>query len=112
MKAKININYVPMFSNKNMRNNTYNVNKIFENNIISIEFENRLIDFKLNEVEILNKGNYIEVQRNQAKRDGTWLGYCKENKGYLLEYEMPNGKRFKNLVKNPFNINKYTTKIK
>ena len=70
------------------------------------------VDFNLSELEILNEGKSVEVYRNQNYRDGIWLGYCPINKGYILEYEMPNGRKFKNLVKNPFNTKEYTTKIK
>lgn len=115
MKAKIKISYTPTFNIENIKGNKYPIDKNFSilpTGVISVRFKQRIIDFKLNEVEILNKGNHVEVYRNQAKRDGKWLGYCETNKGYILEYEMPSGRTFKNLVKNPFNTNEYTTKIK
>ncbi len=115
MKAKIKESYVPTFSNRNMQNREYTIDSrcsIFSIGLISVRFGTRIIDFKLDNVEILNEGMQVEVHRNQAVRDGVWLGYCELNKGYILEYSMPNGRKFKNLVKNPFITNKYTTKIK
>ena len=118
MKAKVKV------SHRDMKGNCYKIKDVAchlitleyivanEEDYCAIQGQKILVDFALREVEIQNKGNYVSVYRNQAKRDGKWLGYCEANKGYILEYEMPNGRTFKNLVKNPFNTNEYTTKIK
>ena len=53
----------------------------------------RYIDLALDEVELLMEGRHVEVYRNQATRDGNWIGYNK-SKGYALRYAMPNGREF------------------
>lgn len=110
MKAKVKINY------RDMKGNCYEIVRIV-NDLVTLRYitskdEQILIDFTLSELEILNKGNSVQVFRNQAYRYGDWLGYCPINKGYIMQYKMPNGKAFKNLMKNPFDLNNYSTKIK
>ncbi len=71
-------------------------------------FKSRYIDFSLDEVEFILEGINVEVYRNQATRNGNWIGF-KKGKGYALSYVMPSGKCFINLCKNPFNLEDYTT---
>ncbi len=113
MKAKVKVNH------RDMKGNTYDIVEVSPfGRIFTLKYTERLtrndilVDFSWREIEILNEGKDVEVYRNQNYRDGIWLGYCPINKGYILEYEMPNGRRFKNLVKNPCNTKEYTTKIK
>ena len=116
MKARVKIDH------RDMKGNSYDIVSIVngcqgESSFITLKYITKtnhkiLVDFNLSELEILNEGRQLEVHRNQAFRDAIWLGYCEFNKGYILEYSMPNGRRFKNLVKNPFITNKYTTTIK
>ena len=110
MKAKVKINY------RDMKGKSYDIIRIV-NDIVTLRYvastnEQILIDFTLSELEILNKGNSVKVFRNQAYRYGEWLGYSSVNKGYILIYKMPSGKMFINLMKNPFDLNNYSTKIK
>ena len=109
MKAKVKVDH------RDMKGNSYDIVRIV-NNLITLRYitktnEQIRVDFTLSELEILNKGNLVEVFRNQNYRDGEWLGYCSINKGYLMKYKMPNGRVFKNLMKNPFDKDNYSTRI-
>lgn len=64
-----------------------------------------LVDFNINEVEILVSGKYVCVVRNQGFRDGEWIG-CLRGK-YYLKYGMPNGKTFINECVNPYQTENY-----
>jgi len=68
----------------------------------------RLVNFTLNEVRLCIDGNHVSVYRNQGVRYGNWIGY-KKGKGYALSYEMPNGREFINICKNPYKLDEYTT---
>ena len=116
MKAKVKVNH------RDMKGNSYDIVRVWNgtegvSSFITLRYITKinnqiLVDFNLSELEILNKGHSVEVHRNQNFRDGEWLGYCSINKGYLMKYEMPNGRVFKNLMKNPFDKDNYSTKIK
>ena len=101
MKAVVNVSY------RDMKGNEYVVNEIVSNRVtLEYELNGRtiLIDFTLNEVKLIVP--FIKMYRNQAFRDGVFVSYNK-NVGYTYEYEMPNGRVFKNLLKNPLEPNKY-----
>ncbi len=94
-------------SHRDMKGNDYNVNEIVSNRVtLEYKLNGRivLVDFNINEVQLIIP--YVKLQRNQANREGVFVSY--EHKiGYTYEYEMPNGKSFKNLLKSPLEPNKY-----
>tara|TARA_R110002050_G_scaffold195837_1_gene330750 strand:+ start:171 stop:512 length:342 start_codon:yes stop_codon:yes gene_type:complete len=113
MRAKVKVDH------RDMKGNSYDIVRVVNggegaSSFITLRYNEGgiLVDFNLSELEILNEGNSLEVHRNHNYRDGVWLGYCPINKGYILEYNMPSGRKFKNLVKNPFDKSNYSTKIK
>ena len=105
MKARV------LVSHRDMQEKVYDVHEIVGNRVtlkVTIDSSKRLIDFNLNEVELLIDGRHVSVYRNQATRYGYWIGFNK-SKGYALMYTMPNGREFINLCRNPFKLDEYTT---
>jgi hypothetical protein len=103
MKAIVNVNH------RDMRGNAYRVHEM-TGNIVTLEYviegKKILVDFVMREVQILLNGVHVSVFRNQADRDGHFIDYSPEH-GYVIEYSMPNGRTFKNVLKNPFITNDY-----
>ncbi len=100
-----------LVSHRDMQGKVYEAHERVGNRVtlkVPTDLSQRLIDFNLNEVEILMEGRHVSVHRNQATRDGNWIGYNK-SKGYALRYAMPNGREFINLCRNPFKVDDYTT---
>jgi hypothetical protein len=103
MKAKVNINY------RDMQGREYEVKEISGNRVTLVYIlgiETILIDFIMREVEIIFHSKNVEVYRNQAQRDGCFVNYSPKY-GYVIQYTMPNGREFKNVVKNPFETGNY-----
>jgi hypothetical protein len=97
MKAIVQVNY------RDMKGNEYQVHEIVSNRV-TLEYklsgQTILVDFNIDEVQLLI--NRISLFRNQAERDAIFISYTYK-KGYVFEYAMPNGKRYRNLIKNPLN---------
>ena len=110
MRAKVKVEY------RDMKGNSYLIKDVEFNRVtlvyVTEHNEEILVDFSLREVEILNKGSYVSVHRNQSDRDGVWLGYSEINNGYVMEYSMPNGKIYKNVMINPYFTYPYRTGVK
>ena len=104
MRAIVNVNH------RDMKGRDHKVHEI-RGRIVTLEYEGEqekiLVDFIIREVQILLKNKSVQVWRNQAYRDGQFVNYS-DKYGYVIEYEMPNGKVFRNVVKNPFDTNDYT----
>jgi hypothetical protein len=103
MKAKVNINY------RDMQGREFEVKEIAGNRVTLVYvlgIETILIDFILREVQIIFKNDNVDVYRNQAQRDGYFVNYSPKY-GYVIQYAMPNGRQFKNVVKNPFDTGNY-----
>lgn len=103
MRAIVNINH------RNMQGRDHKVHEIVGNRITLecvLERETILVDFTINEVQILLQNNHINVFRNHAYRDGYFVNYSSVH-GYVIEYSMPNGREFRNVVKNPFDTDNY-----
>ena len=101
MRAIVNVSY------RDMNGNNYKVNEIVSDRVTleyNLNGRNILVDFNMKEVQLIIP--YIKMQRNQANRDGEFVSYDK-NIGYIYKYEMPNGKVFKNVLKNPLKPNEY-----
>jgi len=113
MRARVLKNIDIGFSYVNLQGNFYHVHEVVGTRV-TIKYPcvsgswNRLIDLTLDEVELLMEGRHVSVYRNQATRDGNWIGFNK-SKGYALMYNMPNGREFINICKNPFQVDEYTT---
>jgi hypothetical protein len=113
MRARVLKNIDIGFTNVKLQGNVYDVHEVVGGRV-TIKYPcvsgtwNRLIDLTLDEVELLMEGRDVSVYRNQATRDGNWIGFNK-GKGYALRYAMPNGREFINICKNPFNVDEYTT---
>jgi len=60
----------------------------------------------MREVQMLVQNDEVQVFRNQAYRDGYFVNYSSVH-GYVIEYSMPNGREFRNVVKNPFDTDNY-----
>lgn len=105
MKARVNINY------RDMQGKVYDIHEIVNIRVTLIYFDENghriLIDFVKRELELIDYYTQIAVQRNQAERIATLIDYNKKY-GYVFQYEMPNGKVFRNVIKNPDFPNKYT----
>lgn len=101
MRAIVHVSY------RDMKGNDYKVNEIVSDRVTleyNLNGRNILVDFNIREVQLIIP--YVKMQRNQANRDGEFVSY--EHKiGYTYSYEMPNGRVFKNLLKNPLNPNEY-----
>jgi len=111
MKARVLKSIDIGFTNVKLQGKVYDVHEVVGTRVtmkICTDSSYRMIDFNLNEVELLMEGGRVEVYRNQATRDGNWIGFNK-SKGYALRYAMPNGREFINLCKNPFKVDEYTT---
>jgi hypothetical protein len=97
MKAIVQVNY------RDMKGNEYQVHEIVFDRV-TLEYklsgQTILVDFNLSEVQLVI--NQIYLLRNQAYRDARFVSYT-HKKGYVFEYSMPNGKTYKNLIKNPLN---------
>ena len=105
MRARVLVSHI------DMQGKVYDVHEVVGNRVtlkIPTELSQRLMDFNLNEVEILMEGRTVSVYRNQAKREGIWIGFNK-SKGYALRYTMPNGRKFINICETPFYVEEYTT---
>jgi hypothetical protein len=106
MKAIVHVSY------RDMKGNKYQVNEIVSDRVtLEYNLNGRmiLVDFNISEVQIIIP--YIKMHRNQANRDGEFISY--EHKiGYTYSYEMPNGRVFHNVLKNPLKPNEYTTRKK
>jgi hypothetical protein len=103
MKAIVNINH------RDMKGSEYKVREVIGNRV-TLEYKTNhqtiLVDFTINEVQLLVKNDHVHVFRNQADRDGYFVNYSPVY-GYVIEYTMPNGRQFRNVVKNPFDTDKY-----
>jgi hypothetical protein len=103
MKAIVQVNY------RDMKGNSYQVNEIVSNRV-TLEYNSNgqtiLVDFNLDEVQIVFART--AVFRNQGWRDGRFVEYI-NGKGYVIAYDMPNGKTFKNILSNPFKTSEYKT---
>lgn len=111
MKAIVNIAY------RDMQGRAYEVKEIVGTRVtleyvICIEHtaviikEVILVDFNIDEVQIIFDNNNVEVYRNQGHREGYFVNYSPKY-GYAIAYIMPNGKVFRNVVKNPFDTSNY-----
>lgn len=103
MKAIVNINH------RDMKGSEYKVREVIGNRV-TLEYKTKhqtiLVDFTINEVQIILQNNHINVFRNHAYRDGYFVNYSPVH-GYVIEYSMPNGREFRNVVKNPFDTDNY-----
>ena len=103
MRAIVNVNH------RDMKGRDHKVHEIVGNRITLecvLEHETILVDFTMREVQLLVQNNNVQVFRNQADRDGYFVNYSPEH-GYVIEYSMPNGREFRNVVKNPFDTDDY-----
>jgi hypothetical protein len=92
-----------------MKGRDHKVHEIIGNHITLecvLEHETILVDFILREVQLLVKNDEVQVFRNQGYRDGYFVDYS-DKYGYVIEYSMPNGRQFRNVVKNPFDTDNY-----
>ena len=101
MKAIVQVNY------RDMKGNTYQVNEI-KSNRVTLEYvlngQTILVDFNLDEIQIVF--SRWALFRNQGWRDGHFVEYI-HGKGYVIAYDMPNGRTFKNIIPNPFKTSEY-----
>ena len=106
MRAIVNVNH------RDMKGRDHKIHEICGNRLtLECELENEtiLVDFTMREVQIiLFKSDNVQVFRNQGYRDGYFVNYS-EKYGYVIEYEMPNGSVFRNVVKNPFDTDNYAS---
>jgi len=103
MRAIVNVNH------RDMKGRDHKVHEIIGNHITLecvLEHETILVDFIMREVQILVQNDEVQVFRNQAYRDGYFVNYSPVH-GYVIEYTMPNGREFRNVVKNPFDTDNY-----
>lgn len=103
MRAIVNVNH------RDMKGHAHKVHEITGNCITlecMLEHEVVLVDFLMREVQLLVIDDEVQVFRNQGYRDGYFVDYSPLH-GYVIEYEMPNGRVFRNVVKNPFNTDDY-----
>lgn len=103
MKAKVNIKY------RDMQGREFEVKEIAGTRVTLVYIsgiETILIDFTIKEVQIVFNSNNVQVYRNQGQRDGYFINYSPKY-GYVIQYAMPNGRQFKNVVKNPFDTDNY-----
>lgn len=105
MKAIVQVDY------RDMKGNTYQVNEI-KSNRVTLEYvlngQTILVDFNINEVQI--EFSKTSVFRNQAWRDARFVEYI-HGKGYVIAYDMPNGRTFKNIIDNPMQIHTSSYKL-
>jgi hypothetical protein len=101
MRAIVNVNH------RDMKGRDHKVHEIVGNRVTLecvLEHETILVDFTMREVQFLLDD--VQVFRNQADRDGYFINYS-QSQGYVIEYSMPNGRQFRNVVKNPFDTDNY-----
>ena len=104
MRAIVNINH------RDMKGRDHKVREIIGNHITLecvLEHETILVDFLMREVQLLVQNDEVQVFRNQGYRDGYFVDYSAKH-GYVIEYSMPSGVTFRNVVKNPFDTDNYT----
>ena len=103
MRAIVNVNH------RDMQGRDHKVHEIVGNRV-TLEYKTErqiiLVDFTINEVQLLLHNDHINVFRNQAFRNGYFVNYLPEHV-YVIEYSMPNGREFRNVVKNPFDTDNY-----
>ena len=103
MRAIVNVNH------RDMKGRDHKVHEIVGNRVTieyKAEHQTILVDFTINEVQVLVQNDNVQVFRNQADRDGYFVNYS-QSQGYVIEYSMPNGRQFRNVVKNPFDTDNY-----
>jgi len=103
MRAIVNINY------RDMKGSEYKVHEVSGSRVTleyKIKHQTILVDFTINELQIILQDEHVHVFRNQGYRDGYFIKYSSVH-GYVIQYSMPNGKEFRNVVKNPFNPDDY-----
>lgn len=92
-----------------MKGRDHKVHEIIGNHITLecvLEHETILVDFVMREVQLLVQNDEVTVFRNQGYRDGYFIDYSAKH-GYVIEYTMPNGSTFMNVVKNPLEPDNY-----
>ncbi len=101
MRAIVQVSY------RDMRGNEYQVREVVSNRV-TLEYklsgQTILVDFNIDEVQVVFSS--VPVLRNQAERDARFISYT-HKRGYVVEYAMPSGKRYRNLISNPFNPSDY-----
>lgn len=103
MRAIVNVNH------RDMKGRDHKVHEIIGNRVTLecvLEYEVVLVDFLMREVQLLVKDEEVQVFRNQGYRDGYFVDYSHIH-GYVIQYSMPNGREFRNVVKNPFDTDNY-----
>ena len=101
MRAIVNVNH------RDMKGRDHKVHEIVGNRVTLecvLEHETILVDFTMREVKFLLDD--VQVFRNQGFRNGYFVNYS-QSQGYVIEYSMPNGNQFRNIVKNPFDTDNY-----
>jgi hypothetical protein len=101
MRAIVQVNY------RDMRGNEYQVREVVSNRVTleyNLSGQTILVDFNVDEVQVVL--NHISLFRNQGERDARFVSYT-HKRGYVFEYAMPSGKRYRNLIRNPFNTSDY-----